>query len=318
MQRRTFLASSLALSSAVAGATSPNSPIMKNDLPGNFLISLKGDAIGLEAGAMGQLEKASEVGFAALSVPAEWLSEWTPKQKTAFARRAEKLGIQWGAGGLPVEFRKSEDRFRSDLAALPAHAANLAEIGVTRIGTWIISSHDELTYNENLRRHADRLRDAARILGQNGIQLGLEYLGTTALRHAGRFAFLSSGRELRELIALIGEPNVGVILDSYHWYTARESAADLKAWKPEQIVAVDLNDANAQLALDDQTDVARELPGATGVIDITTFLQTLHEIGYTGPVRAEPFSQTLNGMNDDLALRATYASVTGAIQEALR
>ncbi|MEM9261583.1 MAG: TIM barrel protein, partial [Bacteroidota bacterium] len=149
------------------------------------------------------------------------------------------------------------------------------------------------------------------------IKLGLEYLGTTALRHAGRFAFLSSGRELKELIALIGEPNVGVILDSYHWYTARETEQDLMLWSNEEIVAVDLNDANSQLTLDQQTDVARELPGATGVIDLDTFLNAIVKIGYDGPVRAEPFSRTLNMMDNELAMAATYAAVASSVQKAL-
>ena len=37
----------------------------------------------------------------------------------------------------------------------------------------------------------------------------------------------------------------------------------------------------------------RRLPGATGVIDIAGFLQTLREIGYDGPVTPEPFEKRL-------------------------
>lgn len=218
---------------------------------------------------------------------------------------------------MPVEFRKSEKQFKAGLAALPGHAQNLADIGVSRIGTWLISGSDSMTYNENMKFHADRLRECAKIPGKKNVKLGLEYLGTPSIRHKARFAWLSTGRELKELITLIGEPNVGVILDSYHWYTAQETADDLMIWSNEEIVAVDLNDANDQLALNDQTDVARELPGATGVIDLDGFIKALVKIGYDGPLRAEPFNTTLNAMSNELALAATFDAVHGAVIKAL-
>jgi sugar phosphate isomerase/epimerase len=70
-------------------------------------------------------------------------------------------------------------------------------------------------------------------------------------------------------------------------------------------VACDLNDAPAGLAVDEQMDLRRELPAATGVIDVQTFLQALVQIGYDGPVRAEPFNEALNAMDNEAAVTAT-------------
>jgi sugar phosphate isomerase/epimerase len=284
---------------------------------GKFKISLKADAIGVDGTADELLGAAIKYGYEALSVPAQWLEGWDKKSKQKFHQKAVINDIAWGANGLPVEFRQSEERFRKDLAALPTHAQNLSDIGVTRIGTWLISGSDTRTYNENMKFHADRLRECAKILGEKNIKLGLEYLGTASLRHNARFAWLSTGRELKELLTLIGEPNVGVILDSYHWHTAQETAEDLMIWSNDDIVAVDLNDANAQLKLVDQTDLARELPGATGVIDLDAFIKALVKIGYDGPIRAEPFSTTLNAIRSELALAATFDAVHGAVVKAV-
>ncbi len=318
MQRRKFLAAGVALPAALAATPQATQLTGKPaSHTGPFKLSLKADAIGVNLGADELLDSVIEIGYEALSVPAQWLEGWSAERKESFAAKAREHKISWGANGLPVEFRESEERFRKELADLPVHAKNLRDIGVDRIGTWILSSNAALTYNENMRLHADRLGEAAKILGDNGIALGLEYLGTTALRHSGRFAFLSSGKELKELIGLIGQNNVGVILDSYHWYTAREGKEDLLRWSNEEIVAVDLNDANNQLSLDEQTDIARELPGATGVIDLASFVRALVEIGYDGPIRAEPFSRTLDLMDDRLAMQATYAAMTNAIDGAL-
>jgi sugar phosphate isomerase/epimerase len=316
MQRRSFLATGLALPTALSAANNFSSAVAPAH-NGKFSISLKADAIGVDGSATDLLSAASQYGYEALSVPAQWLEGWTDKQKADFVKKAKKNGIGWGASGLPVEFRRTQQQFRSDLGDLDTHAKNLADIGVTRIGTWIVSGHGTLTYNENMGQHADRLRDCARILGKHSISLGLEYLGTPSIRHNARFAFLSTGRELKELIALIGEPNVGVILDTYHWHTAEETVEDLMQWKKEEIVAVDLNDANGQLKLVDQTDLARDLPGATGVIDLDGFIKALVKIGYDGPVRAEPFNTTLNQMSNELALVATQAAVLGAVKKAI-
>lgn len=316
MQRRSFLASGLVLPATIASANT-HAHTLAPQHNGKFRISLKADAIGVNGSAEDLLGAAVEYGYEALSVPVQWLEGWTEQQKAYFVEKAQSNQIVWGASGLPVEFRRTEQQFRSDLGSLDKHAKNLADIGVTRMGTWIVSGHATLTYNENMQQHADRLRDCARILGQHGIKLGLEYLGTPSIRHNARFAFLSTGKELKELIALIGEPNVGVVLDSYHWHTAEETVEDLLQWKNDEIVAVDLNDANQQLKLVDQTDLARELPGATGVIDLDGFIKALLEIGYDGPVRAEPFSTTLNQMSNELALAATQAALLGAVKKAL-
>ncbi|MCX8212009.1 MAG: TIM barrel protein [Lewinella sp.] len=321
MQRRTFLASSLVLPAAVASTAPLTSTVPRGrghtKHAGKFKISLKANAIGVDGTAEELLESAIKHGYEALSVPAQGIEGWDVKRKQSFVGKALANGIVWGASGLPVEFRESEERFKKDLTALSVHAQNLSDIGVTRIGTWLISGSDTMTYNENMKFHADRLRECAKVLGEKNIKLGLEYLGTPSIRHKARFAWLSTGRELKELIAMIGEPNVGVILDSYHWHTAQETAEDLMIWSNDEIVAVDLNDANAQLALNDQTDIARELPGATGVIDLNAFLQPLVEIGYDGPLRAEPFSTTLNAMSNELALAATFDAVHGAVTEVL-
>ena len=52
-------------------------------------------------------------------------------------------------------------------------------------------------------------------------------------------------------------------------------------------------------------DLKRKLPMVTGVIDVKTFLSALVEIGYDGPVRAEPFDAKLREMEDEAAVKKT-------------
>jgi sugar phosphate isomerase/epimerase len=109
-------------------------------------------------------------------------------------------------------------------------------------------------------------------------------------------------KEGKELIAATGQSNVGFVLDSFHWYTANDTKADILSLKPEDIVVVDINDARNGFSRETQVDGKRELPLATGVIDLKSFMEGLVEIGYDGPVRTEPFNQALNEMENEAAL----------------
>ncbi len=65
------------------------------------------------------------------------------------------------------------------------------------------------------------------------------------------------------------------------------------------VVTVHINDAPKHLGPDEQLDNVRALPGETGLLDVTGFLQALQQIGYDGPVTAEPFSQRLSEMTPE-------------------
>jgi sugar phosphate isomerase/epimerase len=106
-------------------------------------------------------------------------------------------------------------------------------------------------------------------------------------------------------------PNVGILLDAWHWYTSRGTLDELRALKPEQVIYVHVNDAPAGVAIDQQVDPVRDLPGATGVIDITGFLRALKTIGYDGPITPEPFKKELADLPDS----ETRARTVGAAMD---
>jgi sugar phosphate isomerase/epimerase len=62
---------------------------------------------------------------------------------------------------------------------------------------------------------------------------------------------------------------------------------------------VHVNDAPLGVPLDEQLDNVRDVPGATGVIDITAFLQALEYCGYDGPVTPEPFCARLKDLTPE-------------------
>jgi sugar phosphate isomerase/epimerase len=117
---------------------------------------------------------------------------------------------------------------------------------------------------------------------------------------------------MKDLIAEINTGNVGFLLDCWHWWHAGDTVADLLALNPREVIAVDLNDAPAAVPKEQMPDGRRELPCATGVIDVGAFLKALSEIGYDGPVRAEPFNQVLNKMSKEDACAAVASALKKA------
>ena len=212
----------------------------------------------------------------------------------------------------PWIFVGAEGKFVADLKELPQIAATYQRAGVQRISTWLKPYHESLTYLQNFQQHVRRLQQIARITGDHGLRLGLEYVGTKTLWTGAKYAFVHTMQETKELFAEIAADNVGFVLDSWHWYTAGETKADLLTLSNQDIVACDLNDAPRGIPVDQQQDNRRELPAATGVIDVQAFLSALLEIGYDGPIRAEPFNRTLNQLDDNAACQATARAIEQA------
>jgi len=271
-----------------------------------FTLCLNAGNIGVEASQHELFNMAVKHGFEAISVYASSLSEMSNDEIKAYLFHMKSKNIQWGSAGLPVDVRKDQSTFKEGLRPLPDYARAMERAGANRMNTWILSFDHSLTYLQNFKQHTARLREVATILNDYGVRLGLEYVGPRTLQAVGKYSFIRTMAENKELIAAIDRPNVGFVLDSFHWYCAGESKEDLLTLSNDDIVAVDLNDARSGFTADEQIDGKRELPSATGVIDLKAFLSALISIGYDGPVRAEPFNQPLRDMDDADALKATY------------
>ncbi|MBM3824218.1 MAG: sugar phosphate isomerase/epimerase [Verrucomicrobia bacterium] len=261
-------------------------------------------SIGVEGKQMEVMEMAVRHGFEAVEPFPGFLAG--KKSDLGEVRQVMKRhGLTWGASGLSVDFRKDDNVFRQGMKGLPRLAQALQEFEATRVGTWISPSHATLPYLQNFKLHATRLREIASLLKDHGLRLGLEYVGTHTLLVRQRYPFVHTLAETQDLIGEIGTGNVGVVLDTWHWWQAEDTPADIESLKAEDIVSVDLNDAPAGIEKRSQLDHQRELPGATGVIDVAPFLRALAKIGYDGPVRPEPFNKVLNALPNESALEAT-------------
>ena len=143
-----------------------------------------------------------------------------------------------------------------------------------------------------------RLRPIADLLARHEIRLGLEFIGPKTLRDTFRHEFVHTIPQMLELCDAVqgrDSSHVGVLLDSYHWYLSSGVKADLlDNLNNRNIVYVHLNDAVAGRSREEQMDLERELPCASGLIDAAAFVSALRAADYDGPVTVEPFSAALS------------------------
>jgi len=221
-----------------------------------------------------------------------------------------------GAWRLPVEYQGSDEEFHTSMKELPVHAANLRKMGCRRFVNFLNPGSNELAYKDNFARMATRLREVGRVLAANGCVFGMEFVGPKTSRASFRYPFIWNLSGMLELCAAVGTGNMGVLIDSWHWYTSGGDIAQVRRLRPEQVVYVHVNDAPKHVALDAQVDQARAMPMETGVIDLPSLLSALDSIGYAGPVAAEVPNCSWAAVHANDAVRTVAATMRRAWRRA--
>jgi sugar phosphate isomerase/epimerase len=291
LSRRSFLAITALATQARAAAHS-------------MQMHLSCGALGIQASQQAAIDLAAKHGFDVVDADGKYLNSLPDGELQDLLGHMKAQKIGWGMAGLPVEFRRDDAAFSAGMADFQRYAAGVARAGVHSVTTWVSPGSKELTYLANFKVHAARLREIARVLDGAGMRFGIEYVAPKTSWISQRYPFIHTMAEMRDLIAEIGRNNVGLVLDSWHWYHAGDGGADILALHANDVVSVDLNDAPTGISKDQMMDGKRELPGATGVIDSKTFLQSLKQIGFAGPVRAEPFNDAVRRLSPDDAAEA--------------
>jgi len=266
--------------------------------------TLNTGALGIKKGFAASIELAKLGGFEGIDIP---MNEITSTSKVISILKRNNLKI--GGWGIPVNIYEEEPKYREDLKILSSYAAKGKSIGAISACTVILPFSDEKPYKENFSFHLERLKPIAEILKDYDCRLGLEFIGTKTFREGHRYEFIHTMNDMLELCHKIDTDNVGLLLDSWHWYTSGGRIEDLMGLTNNDVVYVHINDAPKHLPVDEQIDNVRCLPGETGVIDIVGFLKALKYINYQGPVTPEPFSSKLAKLSPESVVKLAGNSV---------
>jgi sugar phosphate isomerase/epimerase len=158
----------------------------------------------------------------------------------------------------------------------------------------------------------DRIGQIAAVAAENGLMIVLEFVGLH-IADAPAQTYRDLAATL-DLLARVRQPNVGVLLDSYHWYLSGGTVGEIAAMPAGLPLFVHINDAppGEAATLDDSM---RLLPGE-GVIDLSAFLGAIAARDYDGPVSVEVFSERLRALPPEEAARRAYDTTLGAITRA--
>jgi sugar phosphate isomerase/epimerase len=211
----------------------------------------------------------------------DWIADKGADSVNAFLR---EQGVIIASIGLSVQWRTTEEEFIAGLARLAKDAEAAAAVGCTTCTTYVLPSTDHKAAHF-MALATRRLRICAQILAPYGIRFGLEFVGPHHLRTRWSNPFVWGLQETIDWIDTINERNVGLLFDSYHWYTNELGIDDILRLDPSQIVLVHINDA-PDVPVSEVIDNERVYPGE-GVIDLAGFLRALNQIGYKGTVAQE-------------------------------
>lgn len=267
--------------------------------------NLNAHALGIRATISEIVELALVAGFQGTDFNIPELAALTDSHGMEYGRSIfESANLRTGVWPLPTNWREQDEAFERELTRLNSYAALAKELGATRTMTTLDPASDERPLHENFEWHRERFGRIAEVLREHECSLGLEYIGAKAARAGKQFEFIHTLDATLQLSDAIGTGNVGVLLDSWQWYTSQGTLDDIRALKPEQVVAVHVSDAQPDVAAEEQAITERTLPGTTGVIDLAGFLKALVDVGYDGPVTPDPSSRRQRQMSREQAARA--------------
>lgn len=157
-------------------------------------------------------------------------------------------------------------------------------------------------YRENIRKLSDKLK-------QENLSLAIEFLPWTDI---------PSITKLQELLTTIDRNNVGILLDTYHFFMGDPDLKALKKIPPEQIFLIHCNDLISnpdlfsKLSLIEITRGYRVAPGL-GDFPLIPFFRTLKEIGVKAPVCLEVLNKNSTSQRHIDSVLNAYTSTVQQI-----
>lgn len=236
----------------------------------------------LPASFAADVANAAAAGFTAIEV---WLTKLEQHLREATAADTARLiadaGLTVAAasyqGGLLAE---AGERHAAHLEHFKRRLDLCQRFGIP---TLVIAEFPQSLDGRILGGALKSLAEAARWAAGFGVNLALEFRGNEPFCNCLDTAI--------SLIDQLGEPNLGICLDAFHYYKGPSKPEDLERLTAANLRHVQLCDA-AGVPRERMTDADRILPG-DGDFRLEPILQRLHTIGYPGAVSLELMNPVL-------------------------
>ena len=217
-------------------------------------------------------------------------------------------------GFIPAGIFSPEAEFKQSLDQFSENCAVAASVGCQRTGSYF-PNRMSLPPDEARRILRDRTGILAERAEPHGIAIGLEFLGLRTFRLDEPHAFINNVPDTITMLRETGRPNVGLIFDSFHYFTSGGDLGQIRSLRAEDIVHLHVNDApHADVMSLEDTD--RVLPGR-GVIDLVGWFQAIAEIGYDGYVAIEIFDEAFRSQDREVAVDIAKQALDAVLAQAV-
>lgn len=223
---------------------------------------------------------AQAAGFAAMELDLRAIDERAGAP--AAADILAEAAVAAAPSPMPVEFRQTEERFADDLARLDGFAELAAQLGVGTLYRSVPPSSDERAHVARATI-VRRLRRCLEILENHGVTFAVEAVSPLHRRTERRNPLIWTLDGALSLAEELG-PDVGVVVDAWHWHHAEETIDVIRRSKDraKHVHIADAPPSPAEKIRDD----CRLLPG-DGVVDFRAFQSALEVIEYRGFISLE-------------------------------
>jgi sugar phosphate isomerase/epimerase len=271
MERRSFLKSTAAALMASRLHAAPST---------GMFVALNNALIGNKVQWPDSVRLAAQVGFGGIDLN---LNAAMKQGLDATRSLLDSLKLRLSFCSLPVNVTGADDVYQRGMASLEENAKFVSAVGCGRM-MMVLPAASETPADELRKTLKERLTAVAEVLARNNCRLGLEPLGPLMFRTRAPHEFIWKMNDAVAFAKEIG-PNIGIVLDSWHWYHSGATTDDIIHAGKSRIVTIHLSDA-AKMPPEDVKDNQRLLPGE-GVIDLVGFFRALHQIGYEDGVSPE-------------------------------
>lgn len=178
-----------------------------------------------------------------------------------------------------ITFRTPEDH-----AAIVEECEKLAAIAGELNCPYIVVVPGKLPEGATKQQIIDEsvavLNELGDIAHHHGVGLAFEFLGQTDCS-------VQTLDLAREIIEIVNRPNIGLVIDTFHFYAGNSTFDAIDGLDPEKLFIFHINDAE-DLPKDQLTDAQRLYPGM-GILPIAEIKERFDHIGYNRMVSIEIF-----------------------------
>jgi 2-keto-myo-inositol isomerase len=178
-----------------------------------------------------------------------------------------------------ITFRNAEGRARL-LAECEELSRTASEINCPYIVVVPSPLPEGKTWDETVEESVRVLDELGQIAERRGVSLAFEFLGQP------RCSVQTLG-QAAEVVNRLGRANVGLVLDSFHFYAGGSRLESINVLDPQRLFVFHINDAE-DLPREELEDRHRLLPGL-GILPLKEIVAALKGIGYDRVTSVEIF-----------------------------